>query len=131
MEGRLNKKLILILIKYGSWLIGVTYLIELILSCFGIYSFLLGIFVSVSIIPTILLCLFSYFLGFCIWNRLPLYYSLSCNIINIIDYYIGITVTNMWMLIIYLILLGIFIMFGAYIKNKKNNEQRTFKENPV
>ena len=129
MDGRLNKKLILITIKYGSWLIGIAYLIQVILSCFLMQSFIFSVLFSTSIFSVTLLCLFSYFLGFCIWNRLPLYYALSCNIINIIDYYIGIPVTNMWMLIIYLILLGIFIMFGAYIKNKKNNEQRTFNKN--
>ena len=129
MDGKLNKKLILIIVKYGSWIIGLFYLIQLILSCFGLYFVGLGIIFGASVFPLTLLCLFSYFLGFCIWNRLPLYYVLLCNFINIIDFYIGIPIPNIWMLVCYLILLGIFITVGAYVKNKKNVRKRNLKEN--
>ena len=128
METGLNKKLILILLKYSPWIIGVSYLLQCILVCFGIQSFILTSIFSISIFPIILLCLFSYFLGFCIWNRMPLYYATSCNIINIIDYYVEIPISNMWMLICYLILLGIFVTIGAYVKNKRNVRKRNPKE---
>ena len=128
MEEKLNKKLLLVLVKYGTWLIGVSYFIQIILNCFGLYSFVLTYVFSVSIVPIIILIGFSIFLGFCIWHRMPLYYAITLDIINIIDYYIGIPVSNMWMLIICLLLIGLFILIGSYIKNKKNVSKRNIKE---
>lgn len=128
MEEKLNKKLLLVLVKYGTWLIGVAYFIQIILNCFGLYSFVLTYLFSVSIVPIITLIGFSIFLGFCIWHRMPLYYAITLDIINIIDYYIGIPVSNMWMLIICLLLIGLFILIGSYIKNRKNVSKRNIKE---
>ena len=129
MERGFSKKLILSIIKYAPWLIGIAYLLQNILSCFGINSIILSILFGINIIPTIVLCLFSNFLGFCIWNRMPLYYALCINIVNIIDFYIGIPISNIWMCIIYMILLGIFITIGAYVKNRNNVRKRNIEEN--
>lgn len=129
MERSFSKKLILSIIKYAPWLIGIAYLLQNILSWFGINSIILSTLFGISIIPIILLCLFSNFLGFCIWNRIPLYYALTCNILNIIDFYIGIPISNIYVYIIYVILLGIFITIGAYVKNRNNVRKRNIKEN--
>lgn len=120
MEGRLNKKLLLISIKYSTWVIGIIYLIQIILGAFGVQSILLTYLFGASIFPLMVLIMFSVFLGFCIWHRLPLYYALTANGINLIDYYIGIPIVNKWMLIIYLLLVGIFMMIGCFIKNRNN-----------
>lgn len=54
---------------------------------------------------------------------------LTADTINAIDFYIGIPVTGKWMLIIYLLLIGIFILIGCLIKNKKHAEERDSKKN--
>lgn len=114
--------------KYAPWLIGVSYFIQIILGCFGTESLLLSILFGVSVIPASLLCLFSYFLGYCIWNRLPLYYVIFADALNAIDFYIGISVTGKWMLIIYLLLIGLFVLIGCLIKNRNNVIKRNFKK---
>ena len=124
MDAKLNKKILLIILKYGSWLIGFAYFIEVILGCFGINSVILTILFGNGIIPIAFLIIFSIFLGFCIWHRLPLYYALTANCINLIDYYIGIPIINKWILIIYLLLIGIFILIGCFIKNRNNVRKR-------
>lgn len=129
MDGRLNKKAILMVMKYTPWLIGASYFIQIVLGCFGIESFSLSILFGVSVIPALLLCLFSYFLGYCIWNRLPLYYVIFADALNAIDFYIGIPVTGKWMLIIYLLLIGIFILIGCLIKDKEHAKERDSKKN--
>lgn len=129
MERNLNKKLLLIVLKYSPWFISIGYFIQLILSTFGIYSFLLSETIGIGIVPIVVLLLFSFQFGYCVWHRLPLYYVLTTNIINAFDFYFGIPVPNKWMLIIYLILFAIFALVGAYIKNKHNVRKRNTKEN--
>ena len=129
MEGNLNKKLILTVSKFGTWVIGISYFIQTILACFGIQLFLLNFLFSISVIPTFLLLTFSFFLGFCYWHRLPIYYALSINILNVIDFYIGLSVTSKWILIVYLLLIGLFVLIGCLIKNVKNVEERNLKKN--
>ena len=129
MDAKLSKKLLLIVVKYGSWLIGLLSFIEIVLSCFGIQSALLTFVSGSPVIPILTLIAFSIFLGFCIWHRLPLYYALTANVINLIDYYVGIPITNKWMLILYLLLVGVFIIVGCFIKNRNNVRKRNIKEN--
>lgn len=129
MEEKLNKKWLLFVIKHSTWLIGFVYFLQIVFGCFGFQSIILTYLFSASIVPVIVLLLFSKFLGFCIWHRLPLYYMLTADTINAIDFYIGIPVTGKWMLIIYLLLIGIFILIGCLIKNKKHAEERDSKKN--
>lgn len=129
MDERLNKKWLLFTIKHSTWLIGFFYFIQIILSCFGFQSIILTYLFSASVVPVIILLLFSRFLGFCIWHRLPLYYMLMADTINAIDFYIGIPVTSKWMLIIYLLLVGICILIGCLIKNKNHGKERDLKKN--
>ena len=129
METKLNKKLLLILLKFMPWMIGIIYLIQIILSCFGIQLIWLTIIFGISIIPAILLCMMSNLLGFCIWHRLPLYYVVTIDLINAYDFYIGIPITNKYMLLIYLIIFGLFVLIGAYNKNKYNVNKRHIENN--
>lgn len=128
MEVNFNRNLILIVIKYGPWIIGLAYFIQIILACFGIQSIILTLLFSLSIIPCILLLLFSKLFGFCIWNRLPLYYTMLVNVLNLLDYY-WLMLPNKLALCIYLILLGIFVLIGGWIKNKNNVDKRNIEEN--
>lgn len=69
----------------------------------------------------------SILLRFCIWHRLPLYYSLVIDIINTLDYYITFPVNNIIMLAIYLAITGCFILIGMYLKEKYNAKTRTIE----
>ena len=127
METKLSKDLIVLIVKHCSWITGTAYVIAVLLSCFGIQATLLCWLFGVSVIPSILLCLFSKFLGFCIWNRLPLYLALLLNMLNAIDYY-WLLLPNKLVLSIYLIIIGMFILYGSYVKNKNNVNKRNSKE---
>ena len=54
---------------------------------------------------------------------------LTADTINAIDFYIGIPVSAKWMLIIYLLFVGIFVLVGCLIKNKTHAKERNSKKN--
>lgn len=49
MEGKLNKQLILTIIKYSPWIIGFAYCAQLILGCFGLQSILLTVLFNAAV----------------------------------------------------------------------------------
>lgn len=126
--SRLNYRITLLLAKYVPEIIAILYLIMLILSCFGINLVLLSSIASLSLLPAICLISFSILFKFCIWHRLPIYYVLFQNLINEIDFYFGIPVTSLWMLFIYLLITGMFILIGAWLKNKYNGQKRIIEK---
>lgn len=123
--SRTQYRITLILCKYIPWIIAFIYFVCSIFSCFGIGFRWIGFLSSLSVLPAICLISFSVLFRFCIWHRLPIYYIFTQNIINAIDFYIGIPVTNIQMCWIYLIITGIFVLLGAYLKNRYNEKIRT------
>lgn len=128
MDRRLSKKVLLLTLKYIPWLMAFGYLIGCLLANFGIYSIILTNTVGMSILPFVFFLCCSFALGYCIWHRLPLYYIAIVDIINIIDYLIGIPFSYGIMCSIYLILFGITVLISAYLKNMYNVKQRNLKE---
>jgi hypothetical protein len=118
-------KIVRIIVKYTPFVIGVMYFIQSILFCFGIVIPWLTITYRFSILSLICMLAMSVLLKFCIWHRLPLYYGASIDIINTIDYYITIPISNKSMLVWYLVITGIFILIGMYLKERHNAKNRT------
>ena len=131
MDQKLNKDLLLLALKYSPWFIGIEYFLECILTCFNIQFGILSILFGNSILPLLVIILFSFSLNYCIWHRIPIYYAITNNFINTIDFYIGIPISNKWMLMVYLIIAGLFALIGSYIKNKKNVIKRNTKESTI
>lgn len=126
--SRVKYKTALLLIKYIPWVIAFLTLIALILSCFGIQCILISFLTHLSVLPALCLISFSVLFKFCIWDRLPIYYTLTQNVINAIDFYFSIPVSNLQMIFVYLFISGIFILIGAYLKNKYNEQTRISKK---
>ncbi len=118
--SKIQLKIVKILTKYSPILIGILYFIASILSCFGIESVLIGLVGTLSFIPFLCLIGFSILFKYCIWHRLPLYYSEIINVISAVDYYFIIPVSNGIMLMFYVLLAGLFVILAAYYKNKWN-----------
>lgn len=117
-------KLCKIVVKYIPILIAIGYFITSITSCLGVFiGFIVPIY-RLSILSFICLFACSKLLKFCIWHRLPLYYSILIDVINAIDYYIVIPILSKWMILIYLLITGIFILCGVYLKDRYNRINR-------
>lgn len=120
MVEKFNYKIFLIIVKYTPLLIGFMYFTTLITECLGFYPIVIPTLFYISPLSMLFILSASFALNFCIWHRLPIYYSLVLQIINTIDYYSPIVFTNSIMLYIYLIITIIFILLGMYFKNKHN-----------
>ena len=78
---------------------------------------------SVSLVTLILLYITSYVFNFCEYHRMFLHYIVSTWIINIIDYYVGIPISDLEYLCLQMIIAGIslFIILYLYVKSHKKS----------
>lgn len=116
-------KLFLLIIKYVPVITAIIYFICCVLGCFQIKTIILPNIFFLSPISALFIICASFTFKFCIWHRLPIYYSLVLQIINIIDYYSPVVFTNNVMLFIYLLITMFFILLGMYFKNKYNADK--------
>lgn len=97
MEKSLNKvkyKLTLIIIKYIPFLIAVGNVLNSFLSYYNYDCRWLNYTIGLSIVPTIFIYLVSDILKFCNYHKVFLHYAVLITIINWIDSYIGIPVSD-------------------------------------
>ena len=73
-------------------------------------------FAGVSFLCISLLYGLSYILQFCKWHRMFIHYLVVYNILSTIDVYIGIPVSDIQILLLYLLLLGVFLCLTVYYK---------------
>jgi hypothetical protein len=124
-------KLTIGVLKVIPMLLALTTLLNQILSYFGIDLEILGYIGGISLFPMIFLYLASYCFCFCSYHRMFLHYVVICDIITIVDYYIGIPVSNISLFLINLIVAGIFLFLILYLHQKhvKCNKRTIVKNN--
>ena len=109
------------LLKVIPMILALTALLNSILSYFGIDLYILSYIGGVSIFTMLFLYLSSYVFKFCEYHRMFLHYIVSTWIINIIDYYVGIPISDLEYLCLQIIIAGIslFIILHLYAKSYK------------
>lgn len=114
-------KIELLMLKLIPMILAFTALLNSILSYFGIDLYILSYVGGISIITMVFLYLSSYVFKFCEYHRMFLHYVVITWIINIIDYYIGIPVTDLEYLCLQMIVAGVslFIILYLYVKHNK------------
>ena len=114
-------KIELLLLKLIPMILAFTALLNSILSYFGIDLYILSYIGGISIFTMVFLYLSSYIFKFCEYHRMFLHYVVITWIINIIDYYIGIPVTDLEYLCLQMIVAGVslFIILYLYVKHNK------------
>lgn len=97
-EARLKSKNLykveLYLLKIMLMVIALAYLVNTVSSYFGVDIPILASIAGMSLIPLIFMYISSYVFKFCEYHRMFLHYIAANDIINIYDWYIGISVTN-------------------------------------
>lgn len=111
-------KLELIFIKILPLEIALCYLLNTVLSYFGIDAVILSYIGGMSILPTAFILISSFVFKFCIYHRLPIYYIIVSDIFNYIDFYIGIPITTRDLFILNMLIAGIFIVLIVFTKAK-------------
>ena len=120
MDRNLKHKGFLIILKYIPHIISLFYVLYTLLSFAEIDPLILGQITHISLFPWLFMLLTSLIFRFCYVHRLPLYYIAVNEFLVNLDYYIGIPVENIKLLLIHLVVIGVLI-FGYsfyYIKHK-------------
>ena len=118
-EGNLSKSLyktVLYLIKIIPIVISGIYLLNTVLSYFGIDLELFSYIVQFLFIGMIYAT--SYAFKFCAWHRMFIHYILIIFILNIVDYHIGIPLSDRGMITLYIIIATICLFLALYLKFK-------------
>ena len=121
LKSKTLYKIELGLLKVIPMILALTALLNSILSYFGIDLYILSYIGGVSIFTMLFLYLSSYVFKFCEYHRMFLHYIVSTWIINIIDYYVGIPISDLEYLCLQIIIAGIslFIILHLYAKSYK------------
>lgn len=94
-------------------------LLNAVLSYFDVDCFVLSYIGSVSVLTLLFMYLSSIVFRFCVYHRMFIHYTLVNWVLNIVDYYIGIPISDRSMFILYMIIAGLFLFFILYLKFRK------------
>lgn len=115
-------KLFIVLLKYIPIFIALIYTLNTYAAFIGIEISAANNIAGISLLTWIFMYMATIVFKFCSYHRMFLYYILIVDIINIIDYYIGIPITDFQLLMLHSIITGIslFIILFLYLKINKN-----------
>lgn len=123
-------KILLILLKYIPILISLIYVLNTFAAYVGIDIPAANNIAGMSLLTWIFMYVATIVFNFCSYHRMFLYYILIVDIINIIDYYIGIPISDFQLIMLHTIVTGIslFIILFLYIKRKLNKNLNEIKQ---
>lgn len=116
-------KLEVLSVKYIPIMIAGVVLFNSILSYFDIYVTWLDYIAGTSLLTLVPMYISSYVFKFCGYHRMFINYIVAHKLVETIDMYIGIPVTDLMLLFIYLILAGIFAFIIIYWHQKCKNDK--------
>lgn len=122
---RKNKKLykvFLLLVKYIPILMAGCYVLNTVSCRFGLDLPVFSHIAGVSLCTWIFMYIAEVLFRFCIYHKMFLYYILVADIVNIIDYYIGIPIETSDLLAIHFWITGIFLFIILYLYVKYNKK---------
>lgn len=109
-------KMFVLVTKVTPMLLAFFHLLNTILSYFNIECLFLNYLAGISIITVAYLYFVSYTIKLCEYYRMFLHYCIIIDIINIIDYYIGIPINDYSMFLIYVAITIITMFITLYLK---------------
>ena len=115
-------KLFIVLLKYIPIFIALIYTLNTYAAFIGTDIPVANNIAGISLLTWIFMYMATIVFKFCSYHRMCLYYILIVDIINIIDYYIGIPITDFQLLMLHSIIteISLFIILFLYLKINKN-----------
>lgn len=104
------------LLKFIPMAIALVYLLNTVLSYFGISASILSIIGGLSMLPWLFLLIASFVFRFCVYHRMFLYYIFACDTIAYIDYVWKIPISNRSFFILNIAVAGIFLFIILYLR---------------
>lgn len=119
-------KIELYLLKVMPMLLAAIYLINTVLSYYDIVLPALSYIGGLSFIPLLFMYISSYVFRFCSYHRMFLYYIVINDLINLIDYYYTLPISDWELLILHMSIAGIslFIILYLYVKSNRKYAKR-------
>ena len=112
-------KLLIWLLKIIPMLLALTTIAGTLCSFFGINPSVFSFIGSISLLPLLFLYIASYTFRFCIYHRMFLHYIVANNILVYADYFCGIPVEDIALLMLHLILIGIFLFLVLFFYRRE------------
>ena len=119
VEKSVNKKKMKVFVlvsKVLPMILAFFHLLNCIFGYFNWNNIILGYISGISILTIGYLYLVSYIIKLCGYYRMFLHYCVIIDIINIYDYYIGISITNIQLMYLYIIVTIIVMFIILYLK---------------
>lgn len=107
-------RLQLVCTKVVPILLSGLYLLGIVFDYFGHHVVALDYLAGTSLFTVLPMYMSSYAFRFCKYHRMFIHYLLICNIIDMLDFYVGIPVSDAVLLYIFLALTGIFSYLALY-----------------
>ena len=119
-------KIELYLLKVMPMLLAAIYLINTVLSYYDIVLPALSYIGGLSFIPLLFMYISSYVFRFCSYHRMFLHYIVINDLINLIDYYYTLPISDWELLILHISIAGIslFIILYLYVKSRSKNVKK-------
>ena len=112
-----NKMKFFVLVsKVLPMILALCHLLNCVFGYFGWNNIILGYISGISILTVGYLYLVSYLIKLCGYYRMFLHYCVIIDIINIYDYYIGIPITDIQLMFLYIIITIIVMFIILYLK---------------
>lgn len=112
---RRSHKLLLVILKYIPMITALCYLLNTVFAAFGVYAGFLSHICGMSLLPWLFILIATHVFRFCNYHRMFLYYILVSDIVNIIDYYIGIPITTFNIIALHFCISGLFLFLILYM----------------
>ena len=122
VEGNLRSKILyrseIGLLRVLPMLLAFIYVLNTILSYFNIDILLPSILGGISLLPLLFLYVSSYAFKFCSYHRMFLHYIVIVDVLNYIDYYVVLPLSDRELVSLHLVLYCFFLFLTLYLKFK-------------
>ena len=122
LRSKVLYKTEILIIKFIPFILSISYFINTALSIYKIDIPFLSYMTGISLLPWLFILLSSFVFRFCIWHRIPLYYILVNDLLNIIDSVWEIPIKNRSYLGIHIVLFFICFITIFALRKKCNND---------
>lgn len=119
-------KIELYLLKVMPMLLAAIYLVNTVLSYYDIIIPALSHIGGLSFIPLVFMYVYSYVFRFCNYHRMFLHYIVVNDLINLVDYYYTLPISDWELLVLHMSVAGIalFIILYLYVKGHSKNVKK-------
>lgn len=122
LRSKVLYKTELYLIKVIPIVISAIYVLNTILSYYDIDWPILSYIGGMSVLPLLFLYISSYVFRFCTYHRMFLHYIAVNWILDIVDYYWGIPISDKEMFLLYWAITGIFLFIILYLHQRERGK---------